>query len=422
MNQGDMQMQTVWENSYARRVQWLKSSTIRELLKVTQIPGCISFGGGLPAPEVFPVEEIAAATQKLLREKGAQSLQYSTTEGYQPLREFIANYVSEGKVSISPDNVLITSGSQQALDMLGKVFLDEGDTVLVDSPTYMGALQAWSSYGVRYQVVPTDGDGLIVEEMEEILKSGPKWVYVMPNFQNPTGLTLSLKRRQQLVEITNRHGVPLIEDDPYVQLRFEGEPLPSLIQLAGQLHTSSEKGLHSNVIYLGTFSKILAPGLRLGWIIAPSEVITKMAQAKQGMDLQSATFNQMLAAEIIQGDFLPKHIQTIRRVYSERRDVMLAAMQEHFPEGVSWTRPEGGMFLWVTMPEEVDTEALLGEAIANKVAFVPGTSFFPLAGHKNTMRLNFSNAKPEQIREGIARLGRVFQSAKGESTETSVLV
>ncbi len=415
-------MQTVWENNYAQRVQWLKSSAIRELLKVTQIPGCISFGGGLPAPEVFPIEEIAAATQKVLRERGAQALQYGTTEGDPSLREFIANYVSEGKVAISPDNVLITSGSQQALDMLGKVFLDEGDTVLVDSPTYMGALQAWSAYGARYQVVPTDGDSVVVEELEALLKSRPKWIYVMPNFQNPTGLTLSLKRRQQLVEITNRHGIPLIEDDPYVQLRFEGEPLPSLIQLAGQLQAPGDKGMQSNVIYLGTFSKILAPGLRLGWIVAPAEVIAKMILAKQGMDLQSATFNQALAAELVQADFLPRHIQTIRRVYQERRDVMLHAMQEHFPEDVSWTRPEGGMFLWVTMPEGVDTEALLGEAMANKVAFVPGTSFFPLSARKNTMRLNFSNARPEQIREGIARLGRVFESAKGNSTDVSVLV
>ena len=413
-------MQTVWENNYARRVQWLKSSAIRELLKVTQIPGCISFGGGLPAPEVFPVEEIAAATQKVLRERGAQALQYSTTEGDPALRAFIAKYVSDSKMSISPDNVLITSGSQQALDMLGKVFLDEGDTVLVDSPTYMGALQAWAAYGARYQVIPTDG--VVVEELEALLKSGPKWIYVMPNFQNPTGLTLSLKRRQQLIEISNRHGIPLIEDDPYVQLRFEGEPLPSLIQLAGQLQAPGNKDMHSNVIYLGTFSKILAPGLRLGWIIAPTEVITKMAQAKQGMDLQSATFNQALAAELVQGDFLPGHIKTIRRVYQERRDVMLSAMQEHFPEGVSWTRPEGGMFLWVTMPEGVDTEALLGEALANKVAFVPGTSFFPLSARKNTMRLNFSNARPEQIREGIARLGRVFQNAKDSTTDVSVLV
>ncbi|GAC1477378.1 MAG: PLP-dependent aminotransferase family protein [Ktedonobacteraceae bacterium] len=418
-------MQTIWENSYARRVQWLKSSAIRELLKVTQIPGCISFGGGLPAPEVFPVEEIAAAAQKVLREKGPQSLQYSTTEGYLPLREFIADYVAGGRVSISPDNVLITSGSQQALDMLGKVFLDEGDTVLVDSPTYMGALQAWAAYGARYQVVPTDANGVVVEELKTLLKAGPKWLYAMPNFQNPTGLTLSLQHRQQLVELTNKYGIPLIEDDPYVQLRFEGESLPSLIQLAGQLQAPSAsgeqgaqdlQGVRSNVIYLGTFSKILAPGLRLGWIIAPSEVIGKMAQAKQGMDLQSATFNQMLAAEVLRGDFLPRHIQNIRRVYRERRDVMLSAMQQHFPEGVSWTRPEGGMFLWVTMPEGVDTEALLGEALANKVAFVPGTSFHPLAASKNTMRLNFSNAHPDQIKEGIARLGRVFQSARGNST------
>ncbi len=415
-------MQTMWENNYARRTQWLKSSAIRELLKVTQIPGCISFGGGLPAPEVFPVEEIAAAAQKVLRDQGPQSLQYSTTEGYKPLREFIADYVSAGKVSISPDNVLITSGSQQALDMLGKVFLDEGDTILVDSPTYMGALQAWAAYGARYQVVPTDGDGVIVEELEALLKSGPKWIYTMPNFQNPTGLTLSLKRRQQLVEITNRHGIPLIEDDPYVQLRFEGEPQPSLIQLAGQIQSPSQSGLHSNVIYLGTFSKILAPGLRLGWMIAPHEVIGKMAQAKQGMDLQSATFNQMLTAEVIKGDFLPCHIETIRSVYRERRDVMLNAMQQYFPEGVSWTRPEGGMFLWVTLPEEVNAEALLGEAIAHKVAFVPGTSFYPLDSHKNTLRLNFSNAQPEQIKEGIARLGQVFQNTRESHLEASVLI
>lgn len=401
-------MQEIWKERYAGRVRWMKRSVIRELLKITQQPDCISFAGGLPAPEAFPVEEIAAVTVRLLREHGPRALQYGTTEGYHPLRELIAGQLSTSDRAMSPENVLITAGSQQALDLLGRVFLDAGDLLLVESPTYMGALQAWSGYGVHYETVQVDDQGMQVDQLEKFFqKTPPKWLYALPNFQNPSGVTLSLERRTRLVELAARYHVPIIEDDPYGQLRFTGKPLPSLLELAGYLDAGSEAGEH--VIYLGTFSKTLAPGLRLGWIVAPVEVIDKLVQAKQGMDLQTATLNQMIAHSIASNGFLEGHIQYIRKLYGERRDLMLDALQRHFPSQVQWTRPEGGMFLWVTLPSEVRATELLSVALTQNVAFVPGESFFADGGDHNTLRLNFSNASPEEIETGIARLGRALR-------------
>ena len=401
-------MHTPWDHRYAHRTQRMGSSAIRELLKLTERPDIISFGGGLPAPEIFPVEEFAAACERVLLLYGAQALQYSTTEGYLPLREQIARHTARYGIEVTPDNILITSGSQQALDLLGKIFINRGDHVLVESPTYLGALQAWNAYGAQYVSVPIDKQGMNTDYLDEALRIGPKFIYVLPNFQNPSGVTLSLERRQLVVELADRYGVPIIEDDPYGQLRFEGEHLPSVVSLDDRYRNSHGACYHGNVIYISTFSKILSPGLRLAWVIAPAEVIRKLVQAKQGTDLHTATFNQLVAHEVSRGGFLDQHIHLIRKTYKDRRDVMLAAMDRYFPPEVDWTQPAGGLFLWGTMPEYLDAADVLKLAVERKVAFVPGEPFHANGGGHNTMRLNFSNASPEMIMEGIHRLGDVL--------------
>ena len=402
-------MQTIWDQRFARRVQRMRPSAIRELLKVTELPNAISFAGGLPAPENFPIEKIAETAQRVLQTAGPQALQYSATEGYRPLRELIARRMSQDGLEVATENVLITSGSQQALDLLGKVLIDPGDTILVESPTYMGALHSWNPYEPEYLALSSDQHGLITETdaLETALRANPKFIYVLPNFQNPTGVTLSMERRHQLIEITNRYGVPIVEDDAYIQLSFSGEPLPSLMALDAA--TREPSNYDGNVIYLGSFSKVLAPGFRIGWIIAPTLLIRRLIQAKQGADLHSSTLNQMIAYNIVQEGFLEQHIPRLRQVYRERRDIMLAELEEHFPETVHWTHPEGGMFLWVTLPEELDAIDVLREAIEQNVTFVPGATFHANGGGANTFRLSFSNPSPEKIREGIARLGRALR-------------
>lgn len=411
-------MQTPWEHRYAHRMQKMGSSVIRELLKFTELPDVISFAGGLPAPDVFPIEEFAEACQSVLKNQGPQSLQYGTTEGYLPLREMIARHTARFGLEVTPDNILITSGSQQALDLLGRVFINRGDHILVELPTYLGALQAWNAYGAEYVAVPSDEHGMITDALEGALRYGPKFIYVLPNFQNPTGVTLSLERRYKLIELADHFGVPIIEDDPYGQLRFEGDHLPSVTVLDGQYRDDCHNVYRGNVIYLSTFSKILAPGIRLAWVIGPPEVIRKLVMAKQGADLNTAVFNQMVAYEVSHGGFLDRHIQLICRVYKERRDVMLAAMDGYFPPGVDWTHPEGGLFLWATLPEGLDAAEALKIAVQRKVAFVPGESFHPNGGGKNTMRLNFSNATNDGIREGIHRMSEVFKEMITEKQAT----
>lgn len=406
-------MKTLWEERYAQRTQRMSGSVIRELLKLTEQGDIISFAGGLPAPGMFPVEKVAEAAARVLAGRGRQALQYSTTEGYGPLREMLARHTARYSLHITPNNVLITSGSQQALDLLGKIFINPGDRVLTESPTYLGALQAWNAYGAEYVPVRTDEHGMVTDELEAALRTGPKFIYVLPNFQNPGGTTLALERRKRLVVLADRYGVPIIEDDPYGQLRFEGEHLPPVAVLDERSLHRGEAYYSGNVIYLSTFSKTLAPGLRLGWVVAPPEVITKLAQAKQGADLHTSTLTQMVAYEVAREGFLDEHVRRIREVYRERRDVMLEAMREHFPDGVKWTRPQGGLFLWVTIPESLDAACLLRKALERKVAFVPGAAFHPCGGGNNTFRLNFSNATPEAIREGIARLGGVLRAELG---------
>jgi len=402
-------MQTPWDNRYAQRTKQMKGSAIRELLKLTEEPDVISFAGGLPAPDVFPVEEFKRACNYVLDHNGAQALQYGSTDGYLPLREMISRHTNRIGIGVNASNILITSGSQQALDLLGKIFINRGDRVLVELPTYVGALQAWNAYGAEYVPVPCDNYGMNTDALEEALRTGPKFIYVLPNFQNPTGVTLSLERRQKLVELADRYGVPIIEDDPYGQLRYEGEHLPAVELLDSNIR---EKNGHytGNVIYLSTFSKILAPGIRLAWVIAPTEVISKLITAKQGTDLHTSTFNQIVAHEVSQHGFLDKHVTLIQETYRTRRDAMLESLEENMPDGVTWTRPQGGLFLWVKLPQNLNSTELLPEALKQKVAFVPGTSFYSTGEGQNTMRLNFSCCKPEVINEGIARLGKLFKN------------
>src|SRR5438270_991368 len=398
-------MPTPWSHRYAHRTKEVKSSAIRELLKLTQHPEVISFAGGMPAPDLFPIQQLQAACECVLAQHGPESLQYGATEGYTPLRELLARQMSRYGIMAKPENVLITSGSQQALDLIGKLLINRGDRVLVEAPTYLGALQAFNVYGAEYVTVPIDKDGLQTDRLEDALRSWLKFMYILPNFQNPAGVTLSLERRREIVLLADRYGIPIIEDDPYGQLRYEGEHLPPLVVLdRGNLRRDNGYSL-GNVIYLSTFSKTLAPGLRLGWIVAPPDVIGKLVQLKQGADLHTSTFTQMVAYEVVRDGFLDQHVKKIRKVYRERRDVMLQALSEYFPPEVTWTHPQGGLFLWVTLPEGMNSQKLFEAGLKENVAFVPGDSFYANGqeglGH---LRLNFSNAEPQQIREGIRRL------------------
>jgi len=402
-------METPWAARFAQRTQQMESSAIREILKVTQLPDVISFAGGLPSPDVFPIEELVQACEKVLREKGDLALQYSPTEGYLPLKEMICRHTARYGIKVNPGNVLITSGSQQALDLIGKIFINPGDKILVEAPTYLGAIQAWKAYGAEFIQVDMDENGMIPESMEEGLRTGPKFIYLLPNFQNPTGITLSKKRREKIIDITNRYGVPIVEDDPYGQLRYEGEHLSPVVVMDSKERGNNEDGYRGNVIYMSTFSKTLAPGLRLAWVISPPEIIAKLVQAKQGADLHTATFNQIVAYEVSQGGFLDTHIKKIRELYGNRRNLMLEMIEEFFPQEVRFTRPQGGLFLWVTLPEYIRTGELLKVAVEKKVAYVPGSPFYPTGGGQNTMRLNFSNPSEEDIMEGMKRLGEVLK-------------
>jgi len=397
-------MAAPWAHRYAQRTKTVKSSIIRELLKFTTNPEIISFAGGLPAPEVFPVERFREACDRVLATNPAAALQYGPSEGYVPLRELIVAQMAKYGIVATVDNVLITSGSQQALDLIAKLLINRGDRILVESPTYLGALQAFDLMGAEYVTVPIDGQGLQTRLLEGALRSGPKFMYVLPNFQNPGGVTLSEDRRTQLVWLSDKYGIPIIEDDPYGQLRYEGEHIKPLIVL-DRINALRDNGYHiGNVIYLSTFSKVLAPGLRLGWIVAPPDVITRFVQLKQSADLHTSTFAQMVMYEVAKDGFLDEHVKTIRQCYKERRDAMLAALNDFFPPEVKWTHPQGGLFLWVTLPAGVDCMRLFDEAIRHNVAFVPGQPFFAEGDSGSHMRLNFSNATPEMLREGIRRL------------------
>ena len=404
-------MSTPWELRFANRTQRMKSSFIRELLKVTNQPDVISFGGGFPAAELFPIEESKKAAEKVLDLYGRKALQYTTTEGYDPLREWIAEDARKEGINISKDNILITNGSQQALDFVGRIFINQGDRVMTESPTYLGALQAWNPYGPTYVTAETDEYGLVTDNLEDLIRQNIKFMYVLPNFHNPLGVTMTMERRKRLVELANQYNVPLVEDDPYGKLIFEGEYLTPIAALDSQYQKKNGSEFGGNVIRTSTFSKILAPGLRIGWAIAPQEIIKRMVQAKQGADLQCSTFDQYLAYELASADWLPDHIQIIRRVYKERRDAMLQAFEDFMPERTTWTVPNGGLFLWLRLPCGCDSLELFPKAIEEKVAYVPGAPFYPNGGPNNTMRLNFSATNPEKIREGVRRLSVMIKKS-----------
>lgn len=419
-------MQVNWTDLYAQRMRAMKSSAVRELLTLTEQPDVISFAGGLPAPDAFPIVEIAAAAQRILTEAGPTALQYGATEGYMPLRQHIAAQMRTNGVAVSAENVLITTGSQQALDLIGKVFVDPGDSIFVESPTYLAALQAWKAYGAEFVSVGADSDGIRPAALSKALEShSAKFLYSQPNFQNPTGVTLPLKRREAIVALAYKHGVPIVEDDPYGMLRFEGEPLPRMIALAAEpttsLRQSPVRSSTGGTIYLGTCSKVLAPGLRVGWVVATQEVIARLTLAKQASDLHTASLNQMLVYDLWSSGALERHTPAIVSMYRERRNTMLAALSEHFPSGTRWTEPQGGMFLWVTLPETLDATDLLRDALTMKVAFVPGEAFHADGSGRNTLRLNFSNATPKCIHEGIARLARVLEARRPTATASGVI-
>jgi 2-aminoadipate transaminase len=397
-------MEPDWEQLLARRTARMRASDIREILKVTVRPEIISLAGGLPAPELFPVEEIRQAYDRILESDGAQALQYGASEGYQPLRELVAARLTGMGTPAEAEQVLITSGSQQGLSLMAKLFLDPGDLVLCENPTYLGAVQAFDSYEAAYRIAGMDDEGMRSDEVDGLLADGKvKLIYALPNFQNPSGRTMSLERRRRLVEAARRHGVPILEDDPYGELRFEGEPLPSLRSLWPE-----------GVVYLGTFSKILAPGFRLAWVVAPPDLFDRFVLAKQPADLHTATITQMAAYAVAKDEaFLAAHVEQIRDVYRERRDAMLRAMGEWFPPGCRWTRAAGGMFTWVELPGGLDARELLVRALEDQVAFVPGQAFHTDGSGANTLRLNFSNVPPERIEEGIRRLGSAIAARLG---------
>jgi 2-aminoadipate transaminase len=356
---------------------------------------------------------VLEATARVLEQHGEQALQYGVTEGYPPLREMIVRHMRRYGITCTIKNVLITAGSQQALDLIGKIMIDPGDKIIVEEPTYLGALQAWNAYQADYLPVPIDDDGMRTDILEDVLKNNQaKFIYALPNFQNPSGVTMSAERRQELVRLSEKYNVPIVEDDPYGQLRYEGSHEKSLVAidvLNRPVLDSYDGFITGNVLYLSTFSKTLCPGFRVAWVVGPEEVIARLVQAKQGSDLHTGTFAQMVAYETARGGFLDKHVHEIRNMYHERRDLMLSLLEEMMPPGVTWIRPKGGLFLWVRVPESIDTTELLEKAVKQKVAFVPGRPFYPCGGGENTMRMNFSNATPEHITEGITRLANVIR-------------
>ncbi len=392
-------MSSVW--NFSTSAKEMKSSAIREILKITQRSDIISFAGGLPAPELFPVEEIKKACSKVLDESGPMALQYSLTMGYLPLRKAIAERISKRDgIKVTEENIAITGGSQQGLDIIGRVFLDSTSTVIVEKPSYLGAIQAFNSYRPTYITVGMDDQGMVLDEIEEnIKKHKPRFIYAVANFQNPSGITMSLERRKRLVELGKEYYTPIIDDNPYGELRYHGKHLPSVKSLGGE-----------NVIELGTCSKIISPGLRIGWIVGTVEVMQMIERLKQAMDLHTNTFAQYVIYEYIKTGQLDEHIDKIRKAYGERRKVMLDALEKYFPKEINWTKPEGGLFLWVQLPEGNSATEILPKAVdQQKVAYVPGKPFFVDESGDNTLRLNFSNATPDMIVEGIKRLSSVFK-------------
>lgn len=387
---------------------YIKASEIREILKVTEQEDVISFAGGLPAPELFPIEEINEINQIVLREAGTKALQYTTTEGYSPLREWISQRMNERLgTSFDKDNILITHGSQQGLDLSGKVFLDEGDIVLCESPTYLAAISAFKAYGCSFIEIPTDRYGMNMDVLEDVLRKTKniKLIYVIPTFQNPTGKTWNLERRIRLAELSAQYGVAVIEDNPYGELRFEGESLPSV-------KAFDKVG---NILCTGSFSKIFCPGFRIGWIAGDKNIIRKYVLVKQGTDLQCNTIAQMTIAEYLKRYDIDKHIKKIVEVYRKRRDIAVKSIECYFPKNIKFTHPEGGLFTWIELPEGVSARNILEKCLEKKIAFVPGGSFFPNEHKENTFRINYSNMPEERIEKGLQILGEVIKEYISQS-------
>ncbi|MFM2323365.1 aminotransferase-like domain-containing protein [Brachymonas denitrificans] len=382
---------------FATRAAAMSPSIIREILKVTEQPDIISFAGGLPSPDSFPIEAFSAAYEKVMREHPRSALQYAASEGYAPLREWVAQSLPW---DVSPDQVLITTGSQQGLDLVGKVLIDEGSRVVVQTPSYLGALQAFSAYEPEIFSVPNDDQGVQLESLErEQLRYQARFIYLLSNFQNPTGMTLSLHRRQEIAKTCHALGLPIVEDNPYGELWFDAPPPPPVASFYPE-----------QSIYLGSFSKVLAPGMRLGFAVVPPEVYPKMLQAKQAADLHSPSLNQRLAYEVLtQPGFLEAHLERIRALYKGQCQAMLAALQRHMPDGVSWNTPKGGMFLWLRLPAGLDSAAMLPLAVQQGVAYVPGAAFYDTQPDMRTMRLSFVTATPDEIDRGIALLAQTIE-------------
>jgi 2-aminoadipate transaminase len=392
---------------YAERMGRLKASAIREILKTTAMPDVISFAGGLPAPELFPVAEFMEACREVLETDGAQALQYSVTEGYPELRTWIAQYVAQtNAIHCEAEDVLIVSGSQQGLDLIGKVLLDPGDAVVIENPAYLGAIQAFDAYQATYLNVATDDFGMVPEDLLRVLRGATrpvKMIYVVPNFANPTGVTLAYERRRELVDIAREHRIPILEDDPYGRLRYSGEHLPSIFSLTGG----------EGSIYMSTVSKTIAPGMRVAWLVMRDpDLFERVLPAKQAADLHSSSLTQRAVYHYAKHpNRVEDHVAEMIPVYRRRRDLMLQTLRERMPAGTTWTEPEGGLFLWLRAPEGIDTGALLPRAFARKVAYVPGAPFWVNRDVRNTMRLNFSNASEEKIVTGIGQIADVLREA-----------
>ena len=386
---------------FADRMKLMNSSVVRETLKLTAKPDIISFAGGMPAPEVFPVEAMRAAMDKVMTTKGRIALQYGPTDGYRPLREKIAARRRAAGINCTAENILMINGSQQGLDLAGKLFLNPGDLVVCESPTYTAALSSFRAYECEFLPIATDDDGMIPEDLEAKLASNPRarMIYVIPTFQNPTGRTWSLERRKALLALAEKYALPILEDNPYGDLRYEGETIPTLKSMDTQ-------GL---VVYMGSFSKVLSPGIRLGWLVAEPELLAKFNTAKQGADLQASTIMQLVVDTYLEDNDLDENIRNLNALYRKRRDLMLSLLEQEFPKGSSWTHPEGGLFIWATLPEHIDTAKIMPDVVERKVAYIPGHSFFAEGGVTNTLRLNYSNSDEEKIVTGMKLMGEVLR-------------
>lgn len=402
-------------SSLAKR---LRRSEIRELLKLTLLPETISFGGGLPDPAIFPYDAVAAASAQTIKERGRQALQYSPTEGEPFLKEQLAAFMKRQGEDVKPEDLLIVSSSQQGLDLLSKVFIDPGDAVIVERPTYVGTVQAFQAFGADFHGIDMDDDGMIPEKLEQcILKlqdegRRPKFIYVIPDFQNPSGFTLSLERRRKVLEIASKYRLLVVEDSPYRELRFRGGMLPSLFMLDKE----------GRVLLMKTFSKMFSPGMRLGWLAGPKEVIEKMVIAKQGTDLCTSAYTSILAAYLLKDGHVDRQIEISKAMYAKKSRVMLDALEKYMPkiEGLSWSKPDGGMFLWLQLPEYMDTIEMVKDAVEMKVAYVIGTGFYHDGSGRNAMRLNYTYPSEENIVEGIARLAHLVKNRMQAAKQSRV--